>query len=198
MDFRSGDILFQDIGCGSVCDAINGVTPGWQGAEINHCGLVLAANGRVSVLEAIHPKVQLTSVKDFNNRALDESGRPRVIHSRVRNEYQNLIPDALQFALNVLDTPYDQQFGSDNTAIYCSELIVDAFRYANGGAYFFPESPMTFSDPNTGEILDYWKRYYATFGRPVPKGEIGSNPGELSLSQKLGTLLPLGRLRGLE
>lgn len=40
MDLRNGDILFQDIGCGSVCDAINGSTPGWNGAEINHCGIL--------------------------------------------------------------------------------------------------------------------------------------------------------------
>lgn len=78
---------------------------------------------------------------------------------------------------------------------YCSELIVDAFKYANSNLEFFPEEPMSFRDETTAEILEYWKKYYALLGRPVPVGEMGSNPGKFSLSNKINILHRYGFLR---
>ena len=56
---------------------------------------------------------------------------------------------------------------------------------------------MTFRDPQTGNPLEFWVRYYALLGVPVPEGEIGSNPGDLSLSDKFSRIDQLGSLRGL-
>ena len=98
----------------------------------------------------------------------------------------------------MIGRPYDGRYGPDDSAIYCSELVVDAFWLANGRVPFFPESPMRFSDPETGEVLDFWINYYALFGETVPEGEPGSNPGDLSLSPKLQVIRQLGSLRALE
>ena len=70
MRMKTGDILFQDIGCGAVCDAINGSTPGWKGAEINHCGMVFLDGDEWIVAEAISPRVRLTPLDDFLTRSL--------------------------------------------------------------------------------------------------------------------------------
>ena len=197
INLLTGDLCFQDIGCGAVCDAINGVTLGWGGAEINHCGLVVCSGVQNFIAEAIYPKVRLTPVNAFLDRARDAQGRPRIIVARLKAEYSYLLEPAEQYCHSVIGTPYDVSFGPDPAALYCSELIVDAFRAANAGQDFFPEQAMTFKDPVTGEILEYWKTYYQALGSEVPEGEIGSNPGSLSLSGKLTGHTQLGGLRGL-
>lgn len=69
--------------------------------------------------------------------------------------------------------PYDDRYLTDEDALYCSELIVDMFKSANGGVEFFPEAPMSFRDIETGELHDYWVRHYNDyFGMPVPTGEL--------------------------
>lgn len=89
---------------------------------------------------------------------------------------------------------YDAVYLTGEDAYYCSELIVDSFKVASGDENFFPEHPMSFRDPKTGEILEYWKQYYAYFGRPVPDGEPGSHPATLSLSTKLSIVHRYGHI----
>jgi len=37
---QPGDLLFQDLDCGPLCDAIEKVTTGYQGANFSHVGIV--------------------------------------------------------------------------------------------------------------------------------------------------------------
>ena len=50
--------------------------------------------------------------------------------------------------------------------------------------YVLKPIPMSFHD-KTGKVTQFWKDYYARRGLQVPEGEPGSNPGDLSRSQKL-------------
>jgi hypothetical protein len=70
------------------------------------------------------------------------------------------------------------------------------FRHANNGATFFPETPMSFRDTETGQIHPTWVQYYAYYGMPVPEGEPGSNPGELSLDSKIEIYDVIGSIPG--
>ena len=72
------------------------------------------------------------------------------MQARLKDEFHALIPAALKFARSTIGIPYDGRFGEDGSALYCSELVVDAFWYANGSKPFFEENPMSFSDPETG------------------------------------------------
>jgi hypothetical protein len=81
--------------------------------------------------------------------------------------------------------------------LYCSELVVDMFKHANNGLPFFEEKPMSFRDLKTREILPEWEAYYAYFGIPVPDGEPGSNPGDISLDQRLRFFHIEGDIPGL-
>jgi uncharacterized protein YycO len=183
--FHDGDLVFQDLAGDGLAQAIETVTPGYMNSEVSHVGIIIKIRGRDYVIEAFPPEVRLTSFMVFRRRALDEHNRPRVFVGRLKMESQHLIPAALEKALQLRGLPYDSVYLSGEDAYYCSELVVDAFKYANRGEAFFPESPMSFRDPATGEIPVYWRRYYDYFGIDVPEGVVGSNPGSLSLSEKI-------------
>lgn len=96
------------------------------------------------------------------------------------------------------DIPYDYRYLTDQIALYCSELVVDMFKYANEGNEFFPEVPMSFRDKTTREVHPFWLDYYARLGMTVPAGEPGSNPGAISLDPKVQIYDVLGYIPGYE
>lgn len=112
--------------------------------------------------------------------------------ARLNSNYQHLIPKAQAYGLEQRNIPYDELYLTDTTAPYCSEMIVDMFRYANGGNDFFPEIPMSFKDINTGVVFPSWVEYYAKFGMEVPDGEPCSNPGSLSKDSRLSVYEVIG------
>lgn len=192
----SGDLLFLDLDCFAGCDAIEDVKLGINGARISHVGITIEVQGVKYVIEAFPPEVRLTPMAVYLRRALDDELRPRICIGRMKPELRHLIPAALQESLRLRGLPYDQVYLTGEDAYYCSELVVDAFKLANGGIEVFPEEPMSFSDPNTGKVLEYWQRYYAYFGRPVPEGEPGSHPATLSRSDKIDIVARMGELHG--
>ena len=196
MKFQHGDILFQDLGCGPVSDAINGVTPGFANAELNHCGIVHIMNDHIFVVEAIAPKVRAMPIDIFLNRHVDDRNRPTVMVGRVTEEIDPLLANAVAFCFGRAGQRYDPLFMPDEGTFYCSELIVEGFRFANGGQAVFPKTPMTFKSPETGEILPFWVQYYSRFGVDVPEGLPGSNPGSLSLDPRIRIIDQLGSIRG--
>jgi hypothetical protein len=182
---RSGDLIFQDLDCGGLCDAIEAVTTGAGGRSFSHIGLVCKKGGRTYVIEAIGKDVHLTPVDKFINRQLDEEGIPKVAVYRLQPGYRKLNKNAIRYALMQLHKPYDDAFLYNNGKYYCSELIYDAYKAANGGKPFFRLEPMTFNDPATGQPFQAWKDYYEALGMAIPEGEPGCNPGGLSRSNKL-------------
>ena len=40
-EFKAGDLIFQDLQCGPLCDAINAVTKGYQGKDFSHVAIVV-------------------------------------------------------------------------------------------------------------------------------------------------------------
>ena len=65
-------MLFQDLDSSPLCDAIELVTPGYNGANLSHIGPIVYDDTQLKVLEAIPPKVMLTSIDDFMARSKDE------------------------------------------------------------------------------------------------------------------------------
>jgi hypothetical protein len=74
---------------------------------------------------------------------------------------------------------YDDAFLYDNGKYYCSELIHDAFKYANKGHSFFGLPPMSFTDPETGKLFPAWEDYYSALGIAIPEGLPGCSPGSM-------------------
>ncbi|WP_228527925.1 YiiX/YebB-like N1pC/P60 family cysteine hydrolase [Pararhodonellum marinum] len=185
LDWQEGDILFQDGECGDFCEAIRKVTEGYEGREFTHNGLLINENGKWYVLEATSQGVSQTPLHDFLERHLDHNGRPKVMLGRLKPEYQHLISQALEEAKKQIGKPYDAAFDFDNDAFYCSELIHFAFKVANDGDDLFTPQPMTFRDPKTKKLFPIWKTYFEELGIPVPEGQMGLNPGGMSLDPVL-------------
>lgn len=190
-----GDLLFQDLDSGPLCDAIERVTTGFDGVDISHVGIVADTDSDdLVVIEAVSRGVVSTSLQTFLARSLDAEGRPKVAVGRLDAPHRQLIPSALRHARALVDAPYDKVFAIDNDAYYCSELIYAIFLRANRKRPVFVLRPMTFKDPETGEMLGAWERYFSRLGVPVPEGRAGINPGGISRAPVVTVIHVYGEL----
>lgn len=192
----NGDLVFTQIG--SPTNAISAVTEGYKGARVDHVGILMETPLGLFVLEAFPPEVRLTNFQVFIKRSSINNPEevPRYLIARLKDEHQNLLAKALLYGLAQRDIPYDRRYLTDEQALYCSELVVDMFKFASDGIPFFPEAPMSFRDKATGELHPYWIEHYSYFGIEVPEGQPGSNPGELSKDEKLEIISIRGNISG--
>jgi len=178
--FESGDLIFQDLDCGDMCDAIEAVTEGFEGHKFSHVGLVNRMGKTVTVIEALGDGVRMIPVDSF----LKRTGNKMYV-GRVKKEYTRFIKKAITFSVKQIGTPYDDAFIHNNGKYYCSELIYDAFQFANHNKPFFTLEPMTFKRPGSTEYFPVWVDYYKKLGTAIPEGQPGCNPGGLSRSDKI-------------
>lgn len=180
VDLQDGDLIFQDMDCGPLCDAIEAVTEGYNGNDFSHMGMVYHKNDTLYVIEAAGNAVRLTTLEKFKKNTV----KPMYV-GRLKKQYNNLIPSAISFSLQQIGVPYDDEYVYDNGSYYCSELIYDAFLFANLGKPFFKLYPMTYKQPNTNEFFPAWIDYYKSIGATIPEGLPGCNPGGISVSDKI-------------
>ena len=158
---RTGDLLFHVVEQGN---RITDVTPGM----IDHVAIY---TGNDHVIEAIPEKGVVTTPLD----SLLHRERGHYVVGRVkRADRQQSVSNARRY----LGLPYDSLYLPDNEAIYCSELVQLSLVDQRGRKLFAPV-PMTFRNAD-GQIPLSWQQLYQRHGLPVPEGEPGSNPGEMS------------------
>lgn len=180
-DLKSGDLLFININCGGMCDAINAVTQGYKNNDFNHMGLVVAtAKNEFYVYEAIGNAVVKTPLKDF----LAYTNKPVYVGS-LKKKYRYYAAKAIEFCETQLGVPYDDDFLYDNGKYYCSELIYDAFKYANNNKPFFKLFPMTYKEPSSNNYFPVWVEHFKNRNIEIPEGKPGCNPGGMSLDKKI-------------
>ncbi len=179
-EYKTGDLLFQDLDCGGLCDAIETVTPGHKGRKFSHVGLVYVNRDSVWVIEAIGKGVQLTRLDHFMLRSTKGRNKPKVVVGRMDASYSRLHGRALGFALQQIGKDYDKEFIYGNGRYYCSELIYDAYKSANDGEPIFRLPPMTFKDPANNNYFPAWEEYYKELNVEIPEGKPGCNPGSLA------------------
>lgn len=179
---KTGDLIFQDLDCGGLCDAIEDVTQGYKEYRFSHVGLVYEHNDSLFAIESIGQGVKLTYLPVFLQRTNIN------VPARLKAEFQPLIAKAIEFSIAQLGKPYDDEFIYDNVKYYCSELLYDAFKYANNNEPFFELQPMTFKKPGTDSYFPVWEEYYGKLKMEIPEGELGCNPGGLSRSGKIQIL----------
>jgi hypothetical protein len=182
---KEGDILFQNLNCGALCEAIETVTTGVDGKDFSHCSMVINDNDTLKVIEAIGNEVQINSVHNFFLRSGDTSTIKNITIGRVKNEYASILPKAIAFVKKQVGTPYDDEFVLNNEKLYCSELLYDAFKESNGNKDFFTLQPMTFKDPATKQFFPAWVSYYQNLKKPIPEGKLGLNPGLMSSNKNI-------------
>ncbi len=182
---KTGDLVFQKMTCGPLCDAIHAVTAGYQGNDFSHLGLVVLENNTVYIIEAAGEAVRKVRFEEFAKNT--ES--PMFV-GRVKTKYKKLIPKVVSFCNQQLGVAYDDVYRYNNGKYYCSELVYDAFLAAFGKPFFELE-PMTFKSPNSNTFFEVWVDYYESLKAEVPEGEPGCNPGGISKSKRVsivGTL----------
>jgi len=177
-----GDILFQDLDCGPLCEAIEAVTEGVNGKDFSHCGMVVEVDGSLQVVEAISKGgVVLTPVEQFIAR----SGAENITHTRLKPAHRYALPMATAFAIDQVGMPYDEEYILKNGRFYCSELLYESFKMANKNKDFFQLYPMTYKQPRSQDFFPAWEAYYEKLDKPIPEGKPGLNPGSISRSDKL-------------
>ena len=185
-DLRLGDLLFQDIDGGPLCDAIRRVTRGWQDCSFVHVGMVTNATPDAgSLIEAHDDGVVETPLDAFISRAATRHGEPAVAIGRLTSTWRYLIPRAIAHARALLGRPYDDTFELGNGRYYCAELVHEAFKIANRGESLFTAAPMTFNDPATGRAHPAWIEHFAELGLSIPEGAPGINAAAISCSPVL-------------
>jgi len=186
---EEGDLLFQDLDCGPLCDAIESVTQGFGGANFSHVGIVMQTErDSVMVVEAIGGSVKLSRLKDFLKRSRDAEGRPKVMVGRLRDP--QIIQKALVSLKSYLGKPYDDYFDIGNESYYCTELVY--FTFENNSEPLFRLFPMTFKSPKHDSFDPAWLEYYERLDAPIPEGEPGLNPGSVSRSPWLDMIYRFG------
>lgn len=110
---------------------------------------------------------------------------------RLKRKYRKLITKAINFSLEQIGVPYDDEYVYDNGSYYCSELIYDAFKFANNGTPFFELQPMTYKEPGTNDYFPAWVEYYKSINADIPEGLPGCNPGGISTSNKIKVISTL-------
>ncbi|MGG5577433.1 YiiX/YebB-like N1pC/P60 family cysteine hydrolase [Myroides sp. C15-4] len=184
--FKEGDLIFQNLKCGPLCDAINEVTYGYNGLNFNHIGMVVEHEGSLQVIEATWPEVCLTPLDQFLTKT------PETMYlGRLLPRFEKLIPAAKTFALKQLGVPYDDNYLYANGKYYCSELLYDAFKSANKNKEFFHLYPMTYRSKYTGEAFPVWVEYFEKLDQIIPEGALGCNPAGMSLSKNLTIVGPI-------
>jgi hypothetical protein len=185
INLQEGDLLFQDLNCGELCDAIEAVTEGVNGKDFSHCAMVVRINDTLKVVEAIGDKVQVNTLKDFFARSGDTASIQNITVGRVLEKYQPIVAKAAMKVKEYIGQPYDDVFLMDNNSWYCSELLYDAFKEANDAQEFFTLNPMTFKDPKTKAFFPTWVNYYKQLETDIPEGKPGINPGLISRSDRI-------------
>jgi hypothetical protein len=193
---KEGDLLFQDIDCGPMCDAIEAVTEGVNQANFSHIALVVKQSDHLFALEAISAGVVLTPINDFLNRSLDSNNNPKVAVGRLKSPYTKLINSAINTSLELVGAKYDNEFLLNNKKYYCSELIYEVFKKANNNEALFKLQAMTFKQPHTSHFYPVWETYYSNIGIPIPEGKPGLNPGGISSSPYIKIVKKYGQISG--
>lgn len=191
-EFKAGDLLFQDLQCGPLCNAINAVTKGYQGKDFSHVGIVVNYQNQLGVIEAIGSKVQFTSLNIFLGRSFDATGKPLVIAARLKKKYQKSIENACALAIASIGIPYDDRFLPNNDSLYCSELIYAIYLNQANAKPLFKLAPMTYKQPGSEAFFPAWIDYYAQLHSAIPEGKMGLNPGLISRSSKIKIIYQYG------
>lgn len=180
LGLKNGDLLFVTAKESGLSGAINNVTQKQKNASFDHIGILQKDKTGVFVLHAA-PKggSQKQNLNEFLKDQVND-GQKMVVY-RLKPQFQNKIPDAIEKANSMVGKPYNFNYILDDNSYYCSDYIERAFRKDK----IFILEPMTFIDPKTGKINAFWEEFYAKKNLKVPEGELGCNPNGLAGSDKI-------------
>ena len=117
-----------------------------------------------------------TFLKDFRFR----KGEPVFMVKRVEGVD---VDAAVERARTYCGRAYDVHFLEGNEDLYCTELVQVCYLDGDGRQVFKSE-PMNWLAPD-GTMPAYWERLFGKLDMPVPQGLPGTNPQQMSESDRL-------------
>lgn len=181
-DLQPGDMIFLDLDCGPLCDAIENVTLEQfdvKGPRLSHIG-IYAGNGEI--LEA-WPKggVRTTTIDEFLGRVTKGENQANGFYlGYLKPEFKSLGEAAVWRIKTQLGKPYNDSFEWHKGRFYCSELVSygygDLTRDISGdGKGLFSPRPMFFGKKDSKDFAQ-WKSYFQELGVDMPSNEPGISP----------------------
>ena len=180
------DLLFQDLECGPMCDAIEEVTQGHEDHRFSHVAIAIDAK---FVIEAIGKEVAIEKMSTFLNRSVDNNKKPKVAIGKISSLDGIDRKNILTMALNKLGIPYDGLFQLGEDKLYCSELVYYSFKKEKP---LFDLNKMTFKIRGDNAFYPVWVNYFKKLKSVIPEGEPGINPGSISRSELVEMSYPFG------
>lgn len=172
----SGDLVFLDLDCGALCDAMADTTSeqfGVAGPRLSHVGIVEVDGGTPFVWEAWPGRgVTRVPLRVFLSRVQAGEGAPGGYYlGRLRDGSRRLGEEALSRVRRLSGLPYDGAFSWESPGMYCSKLISAAF----GDPSLFSPRPMYFGREGSA-ARETWRAYFDARGMAIPDGQPGVSP----------------------
>lgn len=175
LKLENGDLIFVKSSESSFDKAISEAT---QKESVSYTHVGIYDNGFVIEAEPKNGVVRV-SLQDFIK--VNPHYDIKRLKAKVRSEVD--MDSVLKRAKSHLGEPYDFTYIANNGAMYCSELVYDAFLDTKGKP-IFKANPMNFYAPD-GSLPTYWKELFAKLKRDVPQGELGTNPNDMARDEAL-------------
>jgi len=174
-EVASGDLVFLDLDCGALCDAMAEVTEeqfGTSGPRLNHVGIIEVEAGQPFVWEAWPGRdVARVPLREFLSRVSGGEAQPSGFYvGRLADGARALAAPALARVKAAAGAPYEPSFDWAGPGMYCSKLIAYAF-----GDGLFPTRPMYFGREGS-RAREVWRAYFAARGMAIPDGQPGVSP----------------------
>ena len=178
-ELKTGDFLFTSQPSCYLSQAINKVTGNENETQYSHVGIVERKDDIILVYHSTPKRgVFCEPLDQFFQHCEKEI---EVIVYRLKDQYQELIPAAIDSAKGLLGQNYNHSFRITDPGYYCSEFIYRIFLRGN----IFDLNPMTFKDPHSSEFTHQWIEYYTLLGSRIPERQPGCNPNGMAVSVKL-------------
>ena len=176
---RNGDLLFVGIPADySLSDSTMGsaITAATGNGDINyiHAAIIEVDGTENYIIDATMRRGVArypldTFLLDFR---LHGGALPKLVVKRIANA--QLATQGVERAKKFIGQPYDVYFLPNNGAMYCTELVYESYRNADGSP-IFNAAPMNFKNAD-GEYPIYWQQLFQRIGQPIPQDTLGTNP----------------------
>lgn len=177
---QTGDLVF-------VCETEGGVSNAGSMSEA-----IMSATGSITHVAVVEVDdagglwvIDATPKRGVERHSLESliQDNPNAVFTVKRLRDTSGVSRFVENAKSFIGESYDYTFLPDNGAMYCSELIREAFRRPDGSP-LFETAPMNFL-ASDGSVPFYWKQVFESLGMEVPQGVAGTNPQDLSMSPLL-------------
>lgn len=161
---KNGDLIFVQAKNENLSGAISRVTSNDNKISFDHIGIIEVENNTKYLLHSSSKNgSERIKLKSFikNNK---KDKRIQELY-RLKNDYQPCIPNAIYQAKTMLGKPYNFSYVLNDEEYYCSDFVERSFRNCN----IFKLQPMTFINPETKKIDEYWNLFYQKLNIEVPE-----------------------------